>query len=198
MKVFDYIPEQAIPILKSWFQPYSFTIKITKKRSSKLGDFRAGNLFDRPQISVNGNLNPYSFLITLTHEFAHLMIHKKHKRRVKPHGKEWKNQFSELLNELLQKNIFPKDIHEILENHSKNPAASSVRDVELMKVLNQYNPPSNTIYLNELPQGAIFSINQKRKFVKGEKRRTRFLCTDVHSKKQYLVHGIAEVHQHDC
>lgn len=198
MQVFSFIPEKAIPIIEKWFKPYSFTIKISRKRHSKLGDFSAGKWFEQPQISVNGNLNPYSFLITLTHEFAHLLVHKNYKRRVKPHGEEWKNQFSQLLNELINENVFPENINQVLKEHAKNPAASSVRDAKLMEALNKYNPPTNTIYLNELPLGAIFSVNNKRKFIKGEKRRTRFLCTEVNTKKQYLVHGIAEVHQHDC
>lgn len=192
-RISDYVPPEALPVLNNWFAPFNFELKVTRKRNTKLGDFRAKHFLTSHQITVNGNLNPYAFLITLTHEFAHLLVFENNKRRVLPHGKEWKNQFSVLLFELLAINIFPEDIRQVLLKHAENPAASSVRDVALTKVLNQYNHDSDTTYLHELPKGAVFSIHNKKQFVKGEKRRTRYLCTDVRTKKQYLVHGIAEV-----
>ena len=39
---------------------------------------------------MNNNLNKYSFLITITHEIAHMMIWEKHQNKVDPHGEEWK------------------------------------------------------------------------------------------------------------
>mgnify|MGYP005996302009 FL=1 len=189
----NYIPENALPLIKEWFEPYSFDFKITKKRQTKLGDFRASHKRVKNQITVNGNLNKYAFLITLTHEFAHLLVWENHKRRIQPHGAEWKNQFSLLLLELIELEIFPEDIKIAVLKHAKNPPASSVRDVELTFALNKYSKEKEVIYLNDIDVGTTFTINNKRHFVKGEKRRTRYLCTDVHSKKQYLVHGVAEV-----
>jgi SprT protein len=189
----NYLPEPSLPIIEKWFADYSFNLKITKKRQTKLGDFRVKHRSVKHQITVNGNLNPYSFLITLTHEFAHLLVWENYKKRLQPHGSEWKNQFSALLMELIINQVFPEDVKSVLIEHAKNPAASSVRDVALTVVLNKYNLEKEIIYLSEIPLGAHFSIHNKRVFAKGEKRRTRYLCKEIASNKQYLVHGSAEV-----
>ena len=95
--------------------------------------------------------------------------------------------------ELIIHQVFPEDIKTVLLKHAKNPAASSVRDVALTVVLNKYNEAKEVTYLVDIPMGTQFSINNKRVFTKGEKRRTRYLCNEVASNKQYLVHGSAEI-----
>jgi SprT protein len=193
----NYVPENSLPILHKWFSQRPFNLKITKKRVTKFGDFRASLKNETPQISVNANLNPYAFLITLTHEFAHHLVWKAHGHKVKAHGIEWKTEFSTLMKVLINKNIFPEDLALILENHMKNPAASSARDVNLIKELKKYDVVTNHIHLSELPEGAQFILNNKRIFIKGKKRRTRFLCKEMATKKEYLIHGIAEVERVD-
>lgn len=190
----DYIPEKSFPIFINWIKKNPFQLKIAKERITKLGDYRASTKHLPHRISVNHNLNKYAFLITLTHEFAHLLIWDKYKFKVNPHGKEWKNNFSKLIQQLLANNIFPNDIAVVLVEHIKNPSASSVRDEKLVKVLNQYNRyQKDIIHLSEIEEGAIFSLHKKRIFIKGKKKRTRFLCQDYNSKKEYLINGIAEV-----
>lgn len=188
-----YVPEASMPILKNWFTQTPFILNITKKRTTKLGDFRGEVGKQLCKISVNQNLNTYSFLITLTHEFAHLLVWNKYKNKVNPHGKEWKNTFTELLIVLLENKVFPDDLTPMVVKHAKQPKASSQADVQLTKALNKYNPTNNLIHLMELEQGTIFSLNNNRTFKKGEKRRTRYLCEEVTTKKKYLIHGVAEV-----
>jgi len=190
----EFVPENSLPILKEWFLNHNFQLKITKERSTKHGDFRAARFkIAIPIITVNRNLNQYAFLITLTHEFAHFLVWKNYKRGVKPHGLEWKQIFSNLLQELLLANIFPQNIKKALTVHAKNPAASSSKDMVLVKELKKYDLPSNSFHLIDLKEGALFSLKNKRIFKKGKKRRTRFLCQEVATKKEYLVHGVAEV-----
>ncbi len=189
----NYVPENSLPILQKWFSQRPFELRITKKRSTKFGDFRASTKQDPNRISVNSNLNPYAFLITLTHEFAHLLVWNKYQHTVKAHGAEWKNEFATLMNVLLKKNIFPNHIETVLLKHLKNPPASSARDINLINELKKYDAPSNSVQLLELTEGTIFSLNNKKTFVKGEKRRTRYLCKEISTKKEYLIHGVAEV-----
>lgn len=193
----NYVPENSLPILHKWFLQRPFNLKITKKRVTKFGDFRASLKNETPQISVNSNLNQYAFLITLTHEFAHHLTWKKHGHKVKAHGLEWKTEFATLMNVLITKNIFPKHLAIVLQKHLKNPAASSARDVNLINELKKYDAPTNHIHLMELTEGTHFILNNKRVFIKGKKRRTRFLCKEITTKKEYLIHGIAEVERVD-
>lgn len=189
----SYVPEKSLPILKKWFDQCSFELKITKKRVTKFGDFRASTKLQPNRISVNSNLNEYAFLITLTHEFAHLLVWLQHKHKVKAHGIEWKTEFSNLMEVLLVKNVFPEHLKKVLEIHMKNPAASSAKDINLINELKKYDAPSNLTTLAEINEGAIFTLNNKRTFVRGKKRRTRYICKELSSKKEYLIHGVAEV-----
>lgn len=189
-----YVPELSVPILKKWFEQRFFQLKITKKRSTKLGDFRAEFKGKPCRISVNHNLNKYAFLITLTHEFAHLLVWNKHKNQVKSHGIEWKTEFAKLMQVHLNNGVFPQDIQQVLVKHLKNPPASSGADVNLLKVLKKYD--INTVavtHLTDVPLGTLFSIENNKIFKKLEKRRTRVLCEEVATKKKYLIHDLAEI-----
>ena len=188
------IPQASIPILKTWFNDNFFQLKVSKARNTKLGDYRAKRGVFPHRISVNQNLNQYAFLITLTHEYAHLLVWEKHKNKVLPHGLEWKNKFAELMLILLENKIFPNDITESLVKHIKNPAASSIRDFNLTLQLKKYDVDFESVtHLIDLPEGAVFSLKNKRIFTKGKKRRTRYFCLENSTKKQYLIHGAAEV-----
>ncbi|MBL4594509.1 MAG: SprT-like domain-containing protein [Flavobacteriales bacterium] len=189
----NYVPQESLPILQKWFNQRHFELRIPKKRTTKFGDFRASTKQYPNRISVNSNLNKYAFLITLTHEFAHLLIWLNHKHKVKAHGLEWKTEFATLMNVLLTKKIFPQHLEIVLQNHLKNPPASSARDVNLINELKKYDAPSNTIQLIEVAEGSSFILNKKRVFIKGKKRRTRYLCKEISTKKEYLIHGVAEV-----
>lgn len=188
-----YVPENSLSIIQKWFSQRPFELKITKKRSTKFGDFRASLKGETPRISVNSNLNKYAFLITLTHEFAHLLVWHNHKHKAKAHGIEWKTEFNKLMTILLLKGIFPEPLKYVLEEHMKNPAASSARDIKLIAELKKFDAPSNLIMLSDVPEGIKFTLNGKRIFIKGKKRRTRYFCTEFNTKKQYLINGVADV-----
>lgn len=188
-----YVPESSLPILKRWFEQRFFLLKITKKRSTKLGDFRHPFNGKPSRISVNSNLNKYSFLITLTHEFAHLLVWDKHQNEPKSHGEEWKSEFAKLMHVHLQRNVFPDDLVKVLVRHLKNPPASSQVDIALVKALKKYDNKGPALHLSEIPEGAVFALENKRVFKKMEKRRTRILCEEVSTKKKYLIHCVAEV-----
>jgi len=189
----NYVPQESLPILQNWFDQRPFELKISKKRTTKLGDFRADIRKSSNRISVNSNLNKYAFLITLTHEFAHLLVWLQHQHKVKAHGLEWKTEFATLMNVLIVKNIFPEHLKIVLQKHLKNPPASSARDINLINELKKYDASNDTIQLIEIAEGSKFSLNNKRLFIKGKKRRTRYLCKEISSKKEYLIHGVAEV-----
>ena len=67
-----YIPQQSIAKISFWLNEYDCQLKIVKARKTKLGDYKF--IKGRHFITINENLNQYSFLITLTHEIAHLIV----------------------------------------------------------------------------------------------------------------------------
>lgn len=189
-----YVPEEAIPLMVKWIRQYRFHFKISKSRVSKLGDFRPEFGGKPRRISVNGDLNTYHFLVTFCHEVAHAAVWEKYKNKVLPHGVEWQDKFRELLLEMMERVIFPKELKKIIFIHLDSPKASSCSDPILYKALKKYDTDSDKItYLEDIPEGINFSIDGKRIFKKGKKRRSRYECICMNNKKLYYVSAHAEV-----
>jgi predicted SprT family Zn-dependent metalloprotease len=190
----DFLPEGAYPMVEPYLLHYKVHLTITRSRSSVLGDYRNAHAGKAHRISVNGNLNPYAFLVTLLHELAHLITFIRFGHRVEAHGKEWKQQFSELLKNFIRASFFPKDIKSQLEQSLTNPAASSCADVNLMRVLRKYDPvKEGHCLVEELSIGAKFAIKGNRIFECGERVRKRIKATEISTGKIYLFSPVYEV-----
>ncbi|MFM1876404.1 MAG: hypothetical protein RL266_2141 [Bacteroidota bacterium] len=123
---------------------------------------------------------------------AHLITWDKNRNRVKPHGKEWKETFKAEMQEYLTEDVFPQDVLKELKRHMRTPLSATGRDPELIRVLRSYDEPSATVFLEDLIHGTEFRLGNK-KFVKGDRLRKRFRCSEVGTGKVYLVSAIAEV-----
>ena len=95
------------------------------------------------------------------HELAHLNTYQQYGVNVNPHGKEWKKEFSALLEPVLTVSTLPSDIKNTLTKSVKNLKASSCSDIHLSRVLKKYDQPKTTQTLEELDEHTIFSINKK-------------------------------------
>jgi len=193
-----YIPASCVQVCTSWITNKNIHLKITRGRSSKYGDYRPHEKGDGHHITVNHDLNPFSFLITFVHEVAHLHCFIRYKHRHEPHGREWKEEFRILLSEFIRMKVFPEDIESALNSYIQNPAASSCSDMHLHRTLKKYDPkgPEEIFHLEDLEQGEIFRINLSRSvqlFRKGARKRTRYHCTEIKSGREYMVSALAEV-----
>jgi len=196
----QYIPEAAIePVYKSIVE-HKIHFKITRSRKTKLGDYRPPIRHPHHRITINHDLNQYSFLITYIHELAHLLIYEHYKNRVAPHGKEWKQIYKDLMNEFLLLDIFPKDIETVLERSIQNSPegipkvkASSTSDLKLSRILQQYDKTNDHTHVEELADEAIFETQNGRQFKKGERVRTRYKCQNLQNKRTYLFHPLTPV-----
>ncbi len=189
----EYLPDGFSIMVADLFLPIPVKFKIVNPRNTKLGDYRPAHNGQPHRITVNGNLNRYSFLITTLHEFAHLHAHVSYGRTIQPHGDEWKICYRKLLLPIIDSKLLPKDIENALVNSLVNTKASSCSDIQLSRVLKNYDEQLDDIYLLEnIPYKTKFILNGKT-FIKGELRRKRFICEEVSTKKKYLVYAIAEV-----
>jgi predicted SprT family Zn-dependent metalloprotease len=190
----DYLPGNCFDEVYRYLQQYNVHLTVTRKRQSILGDYRNAYKEKNHRISVNGNLNPYSFLITLLHELAHLLTYEQFGHRVQAHGSEWKKIFGNILSSFVSKKIFPPDIENALQKSLNNPAASSCGDEHLLRTLRNYDEQKEGFTtVEELSAGTIFSIKGGRVFRKEEKIRKRHKCTEISTGKTYLFSGLYEV-----
>src|SRR5262245_23483931 len=121
----DYLPDGTFEAVLTYLRQYRVHLTVARARKSILGDYRHRTHHANHRISVNGNLNKFSFLITLLHELAHLVTFEKHGSKVQAHGREWKMIYGQFLHQFILHKVFPSDIEEELRMSLNNPAASS-------------------------------------------------------------------------
>jgi SprT protein len=189
-----YVPPSSLEICVQWIVDHRIAMRITKSRNSKYGDYRPpdGKLGHR--ISVNHDLNKYAFLITFTHEVAHLVTWSKHKYRVDPHGTEWKANFKRLMTPFFNMEVFPKDLVEAVQGYLNNPGSSSCSDLNLMRALAKHDRRSDAwTLLEELEADAVFRTRSGMVFKKGRKMRKNYSCRCVKTRQEYTVNPTTEV-----
>lgn len=193
----EYFPEGAAGIIERWIDEYQCDFRVAGKRSSKLGDYRPRYKGLNHRISVNYNLNPYGFLITTVHEFAHLITWNEYKSSVKPHGQEWKRNFKKMMQPFLEMGIFPHNLKNEINCYLINPSASSCTDINLFRAIQEYNAPdpngSKVLLIENIPSDTMFAVRNGRKFRKLEKIRKRYKCIELATGRLYLFHPMAEI-----
>jgi SprT protein len=189
----DFLPPGTLEPVLEFLNTYKVHLTVARERKSILGDYRHRTGSRNHRISVNGNLNPYSFLITLLHELAHLLTFEKHGNRVAAHGREWKTVFGQLLAQFIQKEIFPNDVQQALLNSIHNPAATSCADELLLKTLRKYDDrPAHLVFVESIPKGSLFKTHDGKVFRMGERVRKRFRCEEVKTRRIYLFSPVYE------
>lgn len=189
-----FIPEAAVPAILQYLNQYRVHLTITRERKSVLGDYRHATPHQHHRISINSNLNPYAFLITLVHELAHLVTFMEFGNGVQAHGREWKQVYARLLTGFLSKQIFPDDVERALQQSMHNLPASSCADEALMRILNRYDKKEpGQLLVEQLREGQVFEIAPGRRFVRGKKLRKRYLCEELATGKKYLFSPVFEV-----
>jgi len=181
-----------ITYIEGIIEQHDIDFIISRPRKTKLGDYRAIPKENRFIITVNDNLNPVQFLVTVIHEIAHHTTWIKYKNFVKPHGKEWKQEYQRAFMPLILNTNVDDSLKKMLAAHIKNPKATSYSDSHLNNYLKTtFNQTTNRVA--DTPMNEPFVLG-KRTFVKEKKLRTRFLCTDLDNNKKYLIHGHTELH----
>ncbi len=187
-----YVPERAIQPCVELIKKHRVYLQIVGQRKTRHGDYRklpTGQV----KITVNASLNKYKFLMTLIHEFAHLVAYEKYGYQIKPHGLEWKNSFQKLMLPFLRPEIYPSKLLPLLARHFRNPTASSDTDAVLSVALKEFDPPNLKNYIFEIPIGNRFRLENGRIFKKGRKRIKRYECTCEQTGQVYVFQPHAEV-----
>lgn len=189
-----FLPPGSVDTVYGWIKKYAIHLKITPGRKSKFGDYRAGLNGQPHRISINSDLNPYAFLLTFSHEMAHLLVFEKHGLRAKPHGHQWKSTFAQIMQPFLFEGIYPTPLLAPLQRYLQNPSASSMSNLDLSRALQHYNTKhSNGTPLEQLAPNSRFTTLQGRPFIKQETLRKRIKCICLNSKRLYLFNPLTPV-----
>lgn len=197
----QYIPSSSVDAVFDFMNRNCVRLHITRKRATKLGDYR----WPQPrhnfhEISVNGDMNPYKFLIVLLHEMAHLNTHLLYKTHVQPHGHEWQEEYRKLLVAYIGN--FPDDVAEVLRRYTARIPLSNTIERELDALLRHYDAdyrPEAELTLDQLAPGTRFRLVARPQhiYLAQEKRRTRWICLNLDDSRQYLVAGNSQVKKCD-
>jgi hypothetical protein len=188
-----FLPPAAFQDVLNYLHIHKIHLTVTRQRKSILGDYRHRTHVHNHRISINGNLNPFAFLVTLLHEIAHLLTFEQFGNKVQGHGLEWKRIYAGLLKKFLDNKIFPADVERELLQSLSSPAASSCAEVGLIRVLRKYDKTNGTRLVEEVPLHEYFKTGDGKVFQKGEKQRKRFKCTEVKTGMIYLFSPVYEV-----
>ncbi|MDP6934025.1 MAG: SprT-like domain-containing protein, partial [Myxococcota bacterium] len=190
--VVAHLPAGTLPLVIRWLEPHHCSVKVTGPRRTKKGDFRAPHRGKGAAITVNRDLGPLQFVLTLTHEIAHLHTWASSRRRVRPHGPEWKDRFAALLRELAGVGSLPEPYRLALLAHADRPRSTASIDLHLWSVLQELEGDDDCL-LDSLVPGARFGYRGRR-FEKVRTARTRCLCRDLGNDRQYFISRMAPVH----
>jgi SprT protein len=187
-----HLPAAAVAYSLALWQENPFSFKISRSRSSCFGNysFREG----QHKITINHDLNKYAFLVTYIHEIAHQRAWlNKGRRKIEPHGKEWKKCFQDLMKPMLHVGVFPEKLLVPLIDYMQNPAASSVSYAPLSDALRSFDSGEQLgISLAEIANNQWFEF-RGNVFQRLEIRRTRVLCLEKNAKRKYTILATARV-----
>lgn len=200
------ILEERLPagfgdLVEVWLETKPIQIRLSRARLTKLGDFRPANHKRPARISVNYDLHPVEFLLTLAHELAHADNWQLNGRRVKPHGIEWKAAYRDKLVQILATGLLDEKYEKAIRIcyfESEKLATSSCTSLRRLfdaetNSKGGDSAGSGMIRVEDIPQGSTFTTSNGKTFVKGEKLRSRYKCRELKSARIYTVHPMAEI-----
>jgi SprT protein len=192
------LPDGTTSRVRSLLRAHRVVVRLSPPRRTKLGDHRPpARGVPHHRITVNEDLNPYAFLMTLLHEIAHMTtweLLRPRSRRHRPHGREWKGEFARLLDPFVTAAILPEDLQDAVARSMQNPTAASCTDRDLVIALSKYDPPDRLrLRLEQLPPGSIFRVDNGQVFRLGARLRSRYQCFTQPGNREYRVHSLARV-----
>jgi SprT protein len=194
-----FLPEGTEPFVAGLLARHACHIRLARPRRTKLGDHRPpGRAARLHRISINQDLNPYAFLTTLLHEIAHAATwdrHERHRRRrLRPHGAEWRDEYAAILRPVVALGVLPEDVAVALERSLARPAAATCSDRGLLVALGRHDRVDpRLVRVEEVAVGGWFRLDTGAVFRAGRTLRTRRQCFEARTGAEYRVHGLARV-----
>ncbi len=175
-RVRPYLPMGSESFILRLLREVPVEVVPVEARESKHGDFTQEHGKKYGRITVNVCGNRYRFLLTLVHELAHARVAATYRRHVRPHGPEWKDEFSRLLFRLLRYPILPARVRRAVYLHALDPKSTDEYDSELQLALRRYDTVDQRLTVAELREGTRFSLDGRQILRRGRMLRRRIQC----------------------
>jgi hypothetical protein len=192
-----FLPPPAVDYVGGLLAGVDLELRLSRPRRTKLGDHRPpSRVISVHRITINDDLNPYAFLTTLLHEIAHAATWERHggRRRLRPHGEEWKEEFGGILEPVVLEGMLPEGITTALAGYLADPAAASCSDRRLVLALAEFDtPPTGRVRVEQLAERTVFKAANGGVFRAGRMIRSRRACFELGTGREYRVHGLAFV-----
>jgi len=190
-----HLPVAAVDHVARAVSRLQLDVVVVRPRRTKLGDHRPPRPPARAhRVTINADLNPWAFLTTLLHEVAHATTWERHagrRRRLRPHGPEWRTEFSALLAPLVDARVFPEGLAVAVLRSLARPAAATCSARGLLLALARYDQRrDDRVRVEDLADGAWFRIDGGHAFRAGRPVRTRRRCFEAGTGREYRVHGL--------
>lgn len=134
-------------------------------------------------IRVSSEYTGVRYFLTLTHEIAHLLAWARHSVNIKPHGKEWKDEYRAFVLRFMNKGYFSTDIERGIFFHMENPPYSAKLHTELVKALNP-----GMIPIKELRRGTYFRMSGDFVYVKTDQKYSTAFFRCVNTDVELMCH----------
>jgi SprT protein len=140
MSLLGFLPEPAIPMVDQWLRAFEVQLNVVEPRKTKHGDCRIWRNSGKIIITVNQSPNIYRNLLITVHELAHARVFRDSAlASPKPHGKEWKHAFAEMMMQITSLHVFPYDVEIAIERHFRSPRYTADVDQAFSLILKQYD-----------------------------------------------------------
>lgn len=124
---------------------------------------------------------------------AHADVFLNSKKRLQPHGTEWKLAYRKLATPYLSIQNLDPNFTATFEQYLQNPSASSGANQSLAMILKSFDQPSDVTLITDIPENTFFALPDGRIFKKGVQLRKRFRCECLNNKRIYLFSPMAEI-----
>jgi SprT protein len=193
-KLSKYFPVESVDQVVALIEQHRISLKMSGRRTTKLGDFKPPSSGKPARITINGDMNVYSCLLIFLHELAHLLVWESYGRQASPHGKAWKQVFGHLIREFVGSGHFHRSLMDALMDYSHHVKATGLADEVVVKQLRMFDHEVyDHVFLEELPDQAYFVTKNGKMFRKENQIRTRYKCYCPENRRFYLFHPLAKV-----
>lgn len=124
---------------------------------------------------------------------AHADVFLSSKKRVQPHGTDWKSTYRKLATPFLSIQGLDSGFTATFQQYLQNPSASSGANLSLAMVLKSFDQPRDVTLITDIPENTFFALPNGRIFKKGAQLRKRFRCECLNNKRIYLFSPLAEI-----